>query len=91
MFDPIDNAPEARVSVPATVTLPHIEVVLLIVRLFNDTAGKLAVPDPPIVKFDELPPVKVPQSTCPFNVSVLAPIARPAPAGLKVPLTVRVL
>ena len=36
-----------RVIVPPTVTLPHIETALLIVRLFNVTAGKLAVPAPP--------------------------------------------
>jgi hypothetical protein len=91
VFAPTVKAPEVRVRVPPTVTFPHIETALLIMRLFKVTAGKLAVPEPPIVIFEVAPPVRVPQFICPLSVSVFAPIDNPAPAGLNVPLTVREL
>ena len=82
------NAPEVRVSVPPTVTLPHNETALLIVRLFKVTADKLAGPAPPITMLEDAPPTRVPQLIWPFSVRVFAPIDNPAPAGLKVPLVV---
>jgi len=88
VFAPIDNAPEVRVRVPPTVTFPHIETALLMIRLFNVTADKPAVPEPPMVMLEDAPPTRVPQFICPLSVSMFAPIDNPAPAGLKVPLTV---
>ncbi len=85
---PIDSAPDVRVRVPPTVTLPHNETVLLTVRLFSVTADKLAEPAPPIVIFDVAPPTRVPQFICPLSVKVFAPMDKPAPAGLNNPLTV---
>ena len=88
VFAPIDNAPEVRVRVPPTVTFPHIDTALLTVRLFKVTAGRFAVPEPPIIIFEVAPPTRVPQLICPLSVNVFAPIDNPAPAGLNVPLTV---
>jgi hypothetical protein len=92
VFATIDNAPEVRVRVPPTVTLPHNETALLIVRLFNVTPGKLAAPAPPIIILEVGPPIRVPQKTIiPLSVKVFAPIDKPAPAGVNVPLIVSVL
>ena len=88
VFAAIDNAPEVRVRVPPTVTFPHNVTALLIVRLFNVTPGKFAAPAPPIIILEVAPPVRVPQFITPFSVKVFAPIDKPAPAGLNIPLTV---
>jgi hypothetical protein len=88
VFAAIDNAPALRASVPPTVTLPHIVAALLRVRLFNVTAGMLAAPAPPMIRFDVAPPTRVPQLAGPFSVSVFAPMDRPPPPGVNVPLTV---
>jgi hypothetical protein len=77
-----------RVKVPPTVTLPHIVTALLIVRLFNVTPGKLAAPAPPTIISEAALPTRVPQFIIPLSVNVFAPIDKPAPAGLNVPLTV---
>jgi len=61
VFAPTENVPDVRVRVPPTVTLPHNETALLIVRLFNVTPDRLAVPEPPIIKFEVAPPISVPQ------------------------------
>jgi hypothetical protein len=85
------KAPDERVSVPPTVTFPHIEAALFIVRLFNVTADRLAVPEPPITIFEFAPPTRVPQFIWPLSVNVLFPIDKPPPPGLKVPLIAREL
>ena len=77
-----------RVRVPPTVTLPHIVTALLTVRLFKVTPDKVAAPAPPIIILEVAPPVSVPQFITPFSVKVFAPIDKPAPAGLNIPLTV---
>jgi hypothetical protein len=46
---------------------------------------------PPMTMFEVAPPTRVPQFTGPIRVSVFAPIDKPAPAGLKVPVIVREL
>ena len=51
----------------------------------------LLYPTAPIIILDEVPPASVPQLIIPLSVNVFAPIDRPAPAGLNVPLTVREL
>ena len=84
----IDNAPDVSVRVPPTVTLPHIVTALLIVRLFNVTPDRFAAPAPPIIIFEVAPPTRVPQFIIPLSVNVFAPIDKPAPAGLNIPLTV---
>jgi hypothetical protein len=61
---------------------------LLIVRLFRVTPGMLVAAAPPMTILEVAPPTRVPQFTGPFSVSVFAPIERPAPPGLKVPLIV---
>ena len=76
------------VRVPPTVTFPHIVTALFIVRLFNVTPGKLAAPPPPIIILEVAPPARVPQFITPLSVNVLAPIDKPAPAGLKIPVIV---
>jgi hypothetical protein len=86
VFAPTVNVPDVSVSVPPTVTLPHIETALLIVRLFNVTPARLAVPAPPILILEVAPPTRVPQFIWPLSVKVFAPIDNPAPAGLNVPL-----
>ena len=61
VFAPTVKKPEESVRFPPTVTLPHNVTALLIVRLFNVTPGKLAVPEPPIIIFEVAPPTSVPQ------------------------------
>jgi hypothetical protein len=86
---PTAKVPDVSVSVLPIVTLPHNVTALLIVRLLSVTAGKFAAPEPPTVIFDVAPPERAPQLICPLSVSVFAPIDKPAPEGLNVPLTVR--
>ena len=88
VFAPIDKAPEDRINTPPIVTFPHIETALSIVRLFNVTGGKLAVPAPPIIILEVAPPVRVPQFIWPLSDKVFAPIDKPPAVELKVPLTV---
>jgi hypothetical protein len=88
VYAPTVKVPEVRVRVPPTVTLPHIDTALLMVRLFKVTAGKSAVPAPPMIILEVAPPTRVPQLIWPLSVSVFAPIDNPAPAGLNVPLIV---
>jgi hypothetical protein len=61
---------------------------LLRVRLFRVTPDKFAGPGPPIIILEVAPPTRVPQFICPLSVSVFAPIDKPAPPGLNVPLIV---
>jgi hypothetical protein len=61
VYAPTVKVPEVRVRVPPTVTLPHIETALSIVRLFKVTTGKFAVPAPPMIILEEAPPTIVPQ------------------------------
>jgi hypothetical protein len=61
VFAPTVKAPDDNVRVPPTVILPHIVTGLLIVRLFNDTPDRLAVPAPPIIILEDAPPASVPQ------------------------------
>jgi hypothetical protein len=91
VYAPTVKVPAVRVRVPSTVTFPHIDTALLIVRLFKVTADKFAGPAPSMIILEVAPPTRVPQFIRPFSVNVLAPIDKPAPAGLKVPLTVREL
>ena len=88
VFAAIDNTPEVRFNVPPTVTLPHMVTALLRVRLFKVTPGKFAAPAPPIIILEVGPPERVPQFIIPLSVNVFAPIDKPAPAGLNVPLIV---
>ena len=84
---PIDSAPDVRVRVPPMVTLLHIVTALLTVRFFKVTAGRFVAAPAPMTIFEVAPPTTVPQFITPFRVSVFAPIDKPAPPGLKVPLT----
>jgi hypothetical protein len=61
VFAPTVKVPEVRLRIPPTVTLPHNETALLMLRLFKVTADKFAVPEPPIEILEDAPPVSVPQ------------------------------
>jgi hypothetical protein len=89
VFAAIESTPVVRVRVPPTVTLPHmVTSALFIVRLFNVTPDKVATPALPMTILEVAPPTRVPQFICPLRVSVFAPIDKPAPAGLNIPLKV---
>ena len=88
VFAAIDKAPEVRFNVPPTVTLPQRVTALLTVRLFKVTPAKLAAPAPPIIILEVGPPTRVPQFITPLSVNVFAPIDKPAPVGLNIPLIV---
>src|SRR6266567_2469607 len=93
---PTEKVPLVRVSVPPTVTSPPklMPLALLMVRLFNVTAGRAVLAAvPPKLMFAEAPPVKLPLvvEIRPLSVRVLAPIENAPAVRVSVPLTVAAL
>ena len=75
------RVPLVKARVPPTLTEPPrlMPLARLRVRLLSSTAGKVVVaPLPPIMIFEELPPVNVPAEVVmdPFKVKVFAPIEK---------------